>query len=185
MEAVIPSLLAGNSPVDAVLDLPDAVSDGGSIAVGSLSVLSGAGVTLWGPCGSCQDTQQQTQLCLAPDRPVIIGRAEGGEVPYLDPAYQPTTVMPGTGKTILHSQGHRKDLVVSRGHFMLRAAAAGILLTNGVPRRGGGIRPPMNGTWLVASVQRALTPGEHYLIDRGMTMVLWLPNGSQVQIEAA
>jgi hypothetical protein len=124
------------------------------------------------------------KLQIEPDRPLIIGRAEGGQVPYLDPAYRPTTVLPGTGQTVLQHGGEGADVVVSRGHFMIRAAAGGLLLVNGVPRRGGGIRPPMNGTWLLAPVRRILEPGEPYLIENGSAIEVWLPNRSHLQIEA-
>ena len=84
----------------------------------------------------------------------------------------------------LRSEGQGHDLTVSRGYFMLRATAGGILLVNGVPRRGGGVRPPVNGTRLLAPVQRALSPGEEYLIERGTVIVVRLPNGTQIQIDA-
>jgi hypothetical protein len=161
--------------------LPD--EDEGPISAGSLSVLSGGAVTLWGLPGSDPDTQPEPELQLSPDRPVIIGRFEGREVPYLDPAYRPTTVMPGTGQSILRSGGQGQDISVSRGHFMLRATTGGILFVNGVPRRGGGVRPPLNGTWLLVPVQRALSPAEEYLIEHGSVIVVKLPNGTQVQIE--
>lgn len=171
--------------MNTAIDFPEAPpdADNSSISIGRLSVLSGPGVTFWGWEG-CEDTQQKTELKLSPDRPAIIGRLEGGEVPYLDPAYRSTTVMPGTGQTVLQSNGQGRDVYVSRGHFMLRAAAGGITLVNGVPRRGGGIRPPMNWTRLIAPVSRALAPGEEYLIEQGATIVLLLPNGSHVQIDA-
>ena len=77
------------------------------------------------------------------------------------------------------------DKYVSRGHFMLRAHAGGVLLVNGVPHcRGGGLRPPVNGTRLLAPAHRPMTPNEEYLIERGTEIVLALPNGSQVQIDA-
>jgi hypothetical protein len=68
---------------------------------------------------------------------------------------------------------------------MLRANPGGILLVNGVPRRGGGIRPPLNGTWLIAPVRRRLDPGEEYLIERGRAVTLWFPNGAIARISAA
>src|SRR5262249_44196990 len=116
------------------------------------------------------------------DRPAIIGRAEGYEVPYLDPAYRPTTVVPGTGQSVL-GKGEQ-DIYVSRGHFMLRPAAGGLLLVKGAPRAGGGIRPPLNGTRLLAPVRRAMGPGEEYLIERGMAAVVHLPNGTRVRIDS-
>src|SRR5437588_6050308 len=131
-----PAKLFEDRPLGETVRIPDPPLDGdeGPSSVGGLSVLSGEGVTLWGTPGSSQDTQPQPELQLAPDRPVIIGRFEGREVPYLDPAYLPTAVMPGTGQRILRSGGQGHDLAVSRGHFMLRATAGGIVLINGVPR---------------------------------------------------
>ncbi|HEX5103114.1 MAG TPA: hypothetical protein VFV87_04855 [Pirellulaceae bacterium] len=123
-------------------------------------------------------------LQLAPGQIAVIGRAHGREVPYLDPAYRPTSLVPGTGETILRGDGDRRDLTVSRGHFMLSAHPAGLLLTNGVPRRGGGVRPPMNGTLLLGPIQRSMAPGEEQKVPYGSAIVLQLPNGTQVRIEA-
>ena len=69
-------------------------------------------------------------------------------------------------------------------HFMLRGIRGGILFVNGVPRRGGGIRPPRNGTQLVAPEGRGLSPGEEYLIESGTAMVVRLPNGTELRIDA-
>jgi hypothetical protein len=67
---------------------------------------------------------------------------------------------------------------------MLRSIRGGIVFVNGVPRQGGGIRPPKNGTWLVAPAVRALRPGEEYLIEAGTALVVRLPNGTELQIDA-
>jgi hypothetical protein len=115
---------------------------------------------------------------------VIVGRQEGRRVHYLDPAYLPTQVVPETGQSVLLSGGQGDDVYVSRGHFMLRGVAAGVVLTNGVPRAGGGIRPPVNGTWIVTPVSRKLEPGEEVLIERGTVLVIWLPNRCVIQIVA-
>ncbi len=148
----------------------------------SLSVLSGTGLTLWSDTG-CGETRPEAELRLSPDRPAVIGRAEGWEVPYLDPAYKATRVVPGTGQCVL--KGDRpEDNCVSRGHFMLQAHAAGIVLVNGVPRRGGGVRPPLNGTRLVAPEHRKLAPGEELLIERGTSAIIILPNGTEIRIES-
>ena len=104
--------------------------------------------------------------------------------PYLDPAYRPTRIVPGTGQAVLHSGGYGTDIRVSRAHFMLLGASRGILFVNGVPRRGGGIRPPLNGTRLVAPEGRALSPGEEYLIESGTAMVVRLPNRTELRIDA-
>jgi hypothetical protein len=157
---------------------------GGPSSLCIVSPLSGAPVTLWTTSGADTEPLTRMTLQIAPDRPVVVGRSEGSEVPYLDSAYRPTTVMPGTGRTVLRHRGRGADLVVSRGHFMLRHAAGGVMLVNGVPRRGGGIRPPMNGTWLLAPARRQLAPEEEYLIESGSGAVLWLPNGSEFRVEA-
>src|SRR5262245_14848387 len=131
------------------------------------------------------DTAPESRLRLSEDRPVVVGRAEGYRVPYLNPRYRATTKMPGTGNSILHSQGHGNDICVSRGHFMLRSSPGGIAFVNGVPKVGGGIRPPVNGTRLLEPTQRELQPGEEYLIDHGQAIRLELPNGTVIQIKAA
>jgi hypothetical protein len=86
---------------------------------------------------------------------------------------------------VVRSSSEGKDLYVSRGHFMLRGDARGIVLINGVPKLGGGIRPPLNGTWLLDAGWRLMEPGEEYLIEHGATAVLYLPNGTAVRIRAA
>jgi hypothetical protein len=143
-------------------------------SVCSLSFLSGTSVAAWSTTETVPEVGYQWKLQIAPDRPLIIGRAEGGQVPYLDPAYRPTTVLPGTGQTVLQDGGAGTDLVVSRGHLMIHTAAGGLWLVNGVPRRGGGIRPPVNGTWLLAPVRRRMEPGEPYLIETGSAVDVWL-----------
>jgi hypothetical protein len=150
----------------------------------SLSFSPGSSLTLWSAARPSHDTATECRLEVAPDRPVIVGRAEGHEVPYLDPAYRPTRVVPGTGQTVLQEDGRGGDVTVSRGHFMLRAHPGGVLFVNGVPRRGGGVRPPMNGTWLVAPTRRRLDPEEAYLIEHGQAAVFFLPNGAEIRIDA-
>jgi hypothetical protein len=103
---------------------------------------------------------------------------------YLDPAYRPTSIMPGTGQEVLHSEGYRRDRYVSRAHFMLLGASRGILFVNGVPRVGGGIRPPKNGTRLVVPQRRDMYPGEEYLIEPGSGMVVELPNRTELRVDA-
>ena len=129
-------------------------------------------------------TDLKVQLQLAPDCPVVIGRAEDGQPEYLDPAYRSTWLMPGTGQPIVRSASEGKDVCVSRAHFMLRGNVGGIMLTNGVPRAGGGIRPPMNGTWMLEPVFRLMDPGEDYQIEHGTAAVLHLPNGTVLRIYA-
>jgi len=120
--------------------------DAAVFSVCSLSVARGSSVTLWHGVECETDASLQCTLRLSPDRPAIIGRAEGHAVYYLDPAYRPTRLVPGTGQNIMRANGQYTDQYVSRGHFMLRAAGGGVVLVNGVPRPGGGLRPPLNGT---------------------------------------
>jgi hypothetical protein len=67
---------------------------------------------------------------------------------------------------------------------MLRSIRGGIVFVNGVPRKGGGIRPPKNGTRLIAPAGRDLLPEEEYLIDAGTAIVVRLPNGTELGINA-
>jgi hypothetical protein len=148
-------------------------------------VSGGTALSLWGgPETAESDPVTQVQLQLRPECPVVIGRQEGTPPPYLDPAYCPTRVVPGTGQAVVWSDSEGKDVRVSRAHFMLRGAAGGIVLTTGVPRVGGGIRPPLNGTWLWDAAWRFMDPGEDYLIEHRTTAELLLPNGTVVRIRA-
>jgi hypothetical protein len=124
------------------------------------------------------DLCPQTLLQLQPQDSVVVGRQNGGSLEYLDPAYQPTQFEPTGGQPVL--RGIDRDICVSRGHFMLRGSATGILLINGVPRRGGGIRPPLNGTRLITPIRRHLEPAEEYLIERGNSATFQLPNGTEI-----
>jgi hypothetical protein len=156
---------------------------------GSLCTLSSAGgtaLTLWSLPSSrlTPDANIQVLLKLAPDAPIVIGRANGGNIEYLDPSYVPSPIMPGTGTTILQHGGAQIDLAVSRGHFMLRAHPLGVLLVNGVPKRGGGIRPPRNWTELLWPQRRLLQPAEEYVIERGQSATISLPNSTRVTLKA-
>ncbi len=150
----------------------------------SLVILSGGEVTVWSTIFPDRDDRPGYALRLTPDHPVVVGRSEGGAPEYLDPAYRPTRIVPGTGQGVLHSCSTGSDLFVSRGHFTLRAIDGGILFVNGVPRRGGGTRPPVNGTHLVAPDDRDLDPGEEYLIASGLRIIVLLPNGTSLRIQA-
>src|SRR5881409_2876645 len=79
----------------------------------------GMGVTVWSLPERVSAEKLEVRLQLSPERPVIVGRQNGGEVPYLDPAYVSTPIVPGTGKTILKKDGAGADTYVSRGHFQL------------------------------------------------------------------
>ena len=161
-------------------------TDDADLSHASLSFSGGGGLTLW----SCPSTSAagrtaaETMVALHPDRPVVVGRQQGGEVPYLDPNYAPTRIVPESGQAVLNADGGGRDGWVSRGHFLLRAVAEGVTLLNGVPRRGGGVRPPINGTLLVEPESRRMEDGEEYLIRRGHAARFELPNGTQVVIQA-
>ena len=157
--------------------------DDGSSPVG-ISVLSGSPLTTWSSLPLTTRGQTEYAVQLMPDSPVVVGRCHRSLPPYLDPAYLPTTIVPGTGQEILHSGGYGTDICVSRAHFMLMGVSRGILFVNGVPRRGGGIRPPRNGTRLIAPEGRDLSPGEEYLINSGTAMVVRLPNRTELRIDA-
>ncbi len=122
----------------------------GSSPSGGITVLSGNPLTAWSPLPLSERNRTEYELPLMPDSPVVVGRSNGSSPPYLEPAYRPTRIVPGTGQAVLHSGGQGRDLYVSRAHFMLQAVPGGVLFVNGVPRRGGGIRSPIRGTRLVA-----------------------------------
>src|SRR5262245_14832544 len=111
-----------SGPVDSLPDgsLDDlAASPSGSSSLCRLGVARGSGVTLWHDTEVAADTDPECKVQIAPDRPAIIGRSEGRPIHYLDPAYRPTRLIPGTGQNIMNSGGDGSDLFVSRGHFML------------------------------------------------------------------
>jgi len=156
----------------------------GEVTLGSLSIDSGGGMTLWSPAGTTSKTDSLIKLQLQPGQQVVIGRQEGGELEYLDPRFTPTQIVPQTGRPILAHHGAEQDMFVSRGHFMLCGARGGIVLTNGVPRRGGGIRPPRNWTKLLYPEQRLLTPAEELWIGPGDMARISLPNDTVISIQA-
>jgi hypothetical protein len=147
----------------------------------TLSIVEGPVVSVWSPRETIK-VRETIRMQVQPDQPAVIGRQEGGQIDYLDPAYRPTRMAPSLDRTILTMR--EEDVAVSRGHFMLRHSPFGIVLTNGVPRRGGGIRPPMNGTYLLAPVERWMDEGEELLIERGESAKIRLPNGTVILIVA-
>jgi hypothetical protein len=159
-----------------------------------VALLEGRSVAFW-TCPQTDVTVRTTigvphalaelALSLAPDRLVVVGRSTGRTpVPYLDPAYRATTLLPDTQQSVLLGDGHT-DNWVSRAHFTLRGGATGgVVLTNGVPQVGGGVRSPLNGTWLVAPAERVLEPGEEILIACGESVVIRLPNRCVLQLKA-
>jgi hypothetical protein len=136
--------------------------------------------------GAAPRTVPELALGLAPGRLVVVGRATPGcPVPYLDPAYRATPMLPDSGACVLRGNDP-SDIYVSRAHFTLRGSAGGgVVFTNGVPRAGGGVRPPKNGTKLMAPTVRYLAPGEEVLIPYGETIAIRLPNHCVLQLKAA
>jgi hypothetical protein len=169
--------------------------DSGSVSRCDIVLLAGSSVTLWAPpktdvtmrtpVGAGPDTCAELALGLAPGRLVVVGRATPDcPVPYLDPAYRATPMLPDTQQSVLHGNDPA-DIFVSRAHFTLRSGADGaVVFTNGVPRVGGGIRPPMNGTKLMAPAVRYLEPGEEVLIPFGEAIAIRLPNRCVLQLKA-
>jgi hypothetical protein len=168
-------------------------TDGGSSC--HVALLDGPSVTFWACPGTAvhaltvvhevPDSVAELALCLAPERLLVVGRSTGrSPVPYLDPAYSPTPILPDSGQSVL--RGHDEtDNWVSRAHFTLRGApGGGIVFTNGVPRVGGGLRPPLNGTKLLSPTVRWLDPGEEVLIGFGEAVAVRLPNRCVLQLRA-
>jgi hypothetical protein len=156
------------------------------VSFGTFETISGdTGLSIWyNRDATDPDTAAKVRLRLAPDRPAVIGRQDRGIPPYLDPGYRSTSVVPGTGQSVVRSVSEGQDVYVSRAHFMLRGNAGGIVLTNGVPCVGGGIRPPTNWTYLMEPTYRRMAPGEEYLIEHGASVSLKLPNHTVIRIRA-
>ena len=170
-------------------------TDDGSQSRCHVALIDGPSVTFW-TCprtAVTADTSVQEvpgsvaelELCLMPERLVVVGRSTGhSPVPYLDPAFSPTPILPDSGQSVLLGDEVR-DNCVSRAHFTLRGApGGGIVFTNGVPRAGGGLRPPLNGTKMVAPAVRHLDPGEEVLIGLGEAVAVRLPNRCVLQLKA-
>jgi hypothetical protein len=162
-----------------------------------VALLEGHSVTLW-TCpqtevhavpetavDSVPNTIAELALGLAPGRLVVVGRSTGrSPVPYLDPAYRATTMLPDSQQSVLQGDD-LADNWVSRAHFTLRGApGGGVVFTNGVPAMGGGVRAPKNGTKLVAPTVRYLEPGEEVLIAYGDAVAVRLPNRCVLQLKA-
>jgi hypothetical protein len=151
----------------------------------SVSIIEGPTLNLWSIATATEGkTEGELKLQLQPDQPVVIGRQEGGQVEYLDPRYQPTQMLPNSSRRVVTSLNRGTDICVSRGHFMLKGSLHGILLLNGVPRRGGGIRPPLNGTVMLEPDYRSMKQGEEYMIERGAAAKIRLPNGTVILLRA-
>jgi hypothetical protein len=151
----------------------------------SISIVEGPAINLWSTVTAAGgETKAEFRLQLQPDQSVVIGRQEGGEIEYLDPRYHPTQMLPNSTRRVVTTVNKGTDICVSRGHFMLRGSVDGILFVNGVPRRGGGIRPPMNGTKMLAPVNRRMGQGETYMIEKGTAIRIRLPNGTVILLGA-
>lgn len=151
----------------------------------SVTVVDGAPLSMWSTAPATEGkTKGELSVQLQPDQSVVIGRQEGGRIEYLDPSYQPTQMLPHLSERVVATVDRGSDIGVSRGHFMLRGSAAGILFVNGVPRPGGGIRPPLNGTQMLEPVCRSLGQGEEYLIEKGSAIKICLPNGTTIVLGA-
>ena len=124
-------------------------------------------------------------LLLSDKNLAIVGRQEGGRIEYLDPHFQPTRTAPGTSRPVVNSGTDPFDLCVSRGHFTLKGSPGGVVLINGVPRPGGGIRPPINGTVMLEPTNRTMAQAEEYLIPIGSSVKIRLPNGCEVLLAAS
>ncbi len=160
---------------------PEVPGDTSSTTV-YLRSLGDSSLSLWNS-GTIEATPGgELKTSLSGGEILVIGRQNGGETPYLDPQYRPTPFVPNASGTIL--VGRESDTWVSRGHFMLRSWPGGLVLVNGVPRRGGGIRPPLNWTWLLAPECRKMEPGEEYPISRGKAVEIKLPNETRIGITA-
>jgi len=81
------------APLNALPEFaPLKVPEFGHDSIAEISVIGG-GVTLWG-IDTAEETGPKISLRLDPRAPVIIGRQEGGQIPYMDPAYQSTQIGP-------------------------------------------------------------------------------------------
>ena len=170
-------------PVPEIAPLPHEDWGGGTSL--SVSIVEGPSLSLWSIATATEGkTKEELKLQLEPDQSVVIGRQEGGEIEYLDPRYHPTQLLPNSSQRVVTSIGRGADICVSRGHFMLKGSLHGILLLNGVPRRGGGIRPPRNWTMMLEPDQRSMKQGEEYMIERGAAAKIRLPNGTVILLRA-
>jgi len=146
----------------------------------TLSIVGRSGLSVWSlkETSVPDKTKAQVQLCLQPGSIAVIGKQQGGHIEYLDSRYVPTPLLPDSSGSILTLS--EMDQYVSRGHFMLKRTSLGTVLVNGVPRKGGGIRPPTNGTFLLQPENRWLEKGEEYLIEGPVLLIL--PNRAVVLI---
>lgn len=170
-------------PLPEIVPLPHEDWEGNTSL--SVTIVEGPTVNLWSIATATEgETEGELKLQFQPDQSVVIGRQEGGQIEYLDARYQPTQMLPNSSRRVVTSLNRETDECVSRGHFMLKGSLRGILLLNGVPRRGGGIRPPLNGTVMLEPDYRSMDEGEEYMIWRGATAKIRLPNGTVILLRA-
>ena len=150
---------------------------------GGISVLSGSPVTTWSTLPLTTRSQTEYDLRLSPDSPVIVGRSDGWSPEYLDPAYRPTRMVPGTGQAVLHSGGNGTDHCVSRAHFMLLGVSRDTLRQR-CSSAGRGNSTTAQRDAVGRAERRVLSPGEKYQIESGTAMVVQLPNGTELRIDA-
>ena len=165
--------------------VPSESPDTGPLSFCTIISDCGPGITLWSVPGSRRSspTDSDVPLQILPDAPVVIGRQFDGEGPYPDPRYQPSPIIPGEAHAVLQRDGTRNGLCVSRAHFSLHSHPAGMVVVNGVRCRGGGIRPPRQGTQLLAPQSRMLQRSEELVIERGAQITISLPNGTRLTIK--
>jgi hypothetical protein len=143
----------------------------------------GGTLSMWS-AGTFTETEGEHVLQLAPGQLVVIGRQQGGRLKYLDPSFVPTQLVPDSDQTVL-TDNPQQDNWVSRGHFSLRGSAQGVVLVNGVPGVNGGIRPPTNWTALLEPDYRIMEKGEEFLVERGASARIQLPNGARILLRAS
>jgi hypothetical protein len=151
----------------------------------NVSIIEGSKLNLWSIAKVTErKAEREFQVDLRPGQAVVIGRQEGGKIEYLDPRFRSTQMLPNSNRRVVTSLGRGKDRSVSRAHFMLKGSRHGILLINGVPQNGGGIRPPLNGTHMLEPVNRWLDDSEKILIEHGRTVKIRLPNDTVILLRA-
>ena len=167
-------ILEGISPQDGIdTAIIDALVEQAELAE-IAEPMTGLGVSLGGlsitdtMCLGAVDTKTEDYpVGLAHGKGLVIGRQEGGGTEYLDSRFRPTQRMPGTYQRVVVDAHRPGDNFVSRGHFTMIGSPFGIIFVNGVPRRGGGIRPPVNWTQMIEPQQRTMAPGERFVVAPG------------------
>ena len=161
-----------------ILIRPDAIS-GNPPSCSVRSASRETCVAVWIPAGNtCPETKIGYDFVLR--KPIVVGRANGQRVEYLDPSYQATNFVPGSHQSVL--LGEKQDNLVSRGHFTIKPTSNGVYFINGVPGLDGTIRPPTNWTCVLTPVERLLEPREEFIIEADSSVLVRLPNESVIEI---